>query len=98
MLIYLEIALRLVLAMCIGGGIGWERARRHHPAGIRTHAGCDRRGGCHAARRTDRRRVCRHGKFRPGTSGRTGHLGYRLSGSWYDYERRPLGTRTDHCG
>lgn len=37
MLIYLEIALRLVLAMCIGGGIGWERARRHHPAGIRTH-------------------------------------------------------------
>lgn len=32
-----ETAARLLLAMCIGGGIGWERARSHHPAGIRTH-------------------------------------------------------------
>ncbi len=32
-----EVAVRLLLAMCIGGGIGWERARAHHPAGIRTH-------------------------------------------------------------
>ncbi|MDR3766612.1 MAG: MgtC/SapB family protein [Butyricicoccus sp.] len=32
-----EVAVRLLLAMCIGGGIGWERARSHHPAGIRTH-------------------------------------------------------------
>ena len=30
-------ALRLLLALCIGGGIGWERARAHHPAGVRTH-------------------------------------------------------------
>lgn len=30
-------ALRLLLAICIGGGIGWERARAHHPAGVRTH-------------------------------------------------------------
>ena len=29
--------LRLLLAICIGGGIGWERARSHHPAGVRTH-------------------------------------------------------------
>lgn len=29
--------LRLLLALCIGGGIGWERARSHHPAGMRTH-------------------------------------------------------------
>ena len=29
--------LRLLLALCIGGGIGWERARSHHPAGVRTH-------------------------------------------------------------
>ena len=32
-----EVAVRLFLAMCIGGGIGRERARAHHPAGIRTH-------------------------------------------------------------
>ena len=32
-----KVALRLLLAMCIGGGIGWERARAHHPAGVRTH-------------------------------------------------------------
>ncbi len=32
-----EIVVRLLLAMCIGGCIGWERAKNHHPAGIRTH-------------------------------------------------------------
>lgn len=32
-----KVALRLLIAMCIGGGIGWERARAHHPAGVRTH-------------------------------------------------------------
>ncbi len=32
-----KVALRLLLAVCIGGGIGWERARAHHPAGVRTH-------------------------------------------------------------
>ena len=35
--LFAETMLRLLLAMFIGGGIGWERARSHHPAGIRTH-------------------------------------------------------------
>lgn len=33
----IEVLLRLLLAVGIGGCIGWERARSHHPAGIRTH-------------------------------------------------------------
>lgn len=33
----MEIVARLLLAMGIGGCIGWERAKNHHPAGIRTH-------------------------------------------------------------
>lgn len=37
LLLFGNVAVRLLLAMCIGGGIGWERARAHHPAGIRTH-------------------------------------------------------------
>ena len=32
-----EVAVRRLPAMCTAGGIGWERARAHHPAGIRTH-------------------------------------------------------------
>ena len=35
--LFLEVIARLLLAMCIGGGVGWERARSHHPAGMRTH-------------------------------------------------------------
>ena len=65
MLIYLEIALRLILAMCIGGGIGWERARRHHPAGIRTHmlvaiGAADRPQACLAARQIPTRHAWAH--------------------------------------
>ena len=32
-----EIALRIVLAMAIGGAIGWEREKNNRPAGLRTH-------------------------------------------------------------
>lgn len=33
----LDIALRIILAMVIGGLIGWERESTHRPAGLRTH-------------------------------------------------------------
>lgn len=33
----IEIVMRLLLTMCIGGCIGWEHAKNHHPAGIHTH-------------------------------------------------------------
>lgn len=34
----LTVSLRLVVAAAIGGSIGWDRQRRHKPAGLRTHA------------------------------------------------------------
>lgn len=34
---YWDITLRLVLAVILGGLIGWERERNNHPAGFRTH-------------------------------------------------------------
>lgn len=33
----LEMCLRIVLAMAIGGAIGWERENSNRPAGLRTH-------------------------------------------------------------
>jgi putative Mg2+ transporter-C (MgtC) family protein len=33
----LQIFLRLLLSMFLGGAIGWERERRRQPAGLRTH-------------------------------------------------------------
>lgn len=34
---YAEVALRLVVATVLGAAIGWERERKNHPAGLRTH-------------------------------------------------------------
>ncbi len=33
----LEMVLRLLLATVLGGGIGYQRAHEHKPAGLRTH-------------------------------------------------------------
>ncbi len=33
----LEMCLRIVLAMVIGGAVGWEREKSNRPAGLRTH-------------------------------------------------------------
>jgi putative Mg2+ transporter-C (MgtC) family protein len=33
----IEMVLRLLLATVLGGGIGYQRAREHKPAGLRTH-------------------------------------------------------------
>ena len=33
----LDMALRIVCAVAVGGAIGWERERGHRPAGFRTH-------------------------------------------------------------
>ena len=33
----IEIVIRTILSMIIGGLIGWERESTHRPAGLRTH-------------------------------------------------------------
>ena len=32
-----EVVARILLALALGGLIGWERERQHKPAGLRTH-------------------------------------------------------------